>query len=318
MSRPPRNPAIAMRNGVSPSSVALPAGGWPGVLDFLAERLSAVSREDWAQRMAQGLVLDEHARPVPPDARYAPQQLGGRLHYYRHLALESVPVAQATVLYQDAHLLVAEKPHFIPVTPGGRYVQGSLLVQLKAALNLPELSPIHRIDRETAGLVLFSVRQADRGAYQALFRDRAVHKVYDAVAPLPPPDGSLPPVRCSRIVEDPAYFFRMTEVPGEPNSETRLTLLGGIHGRAGLGVYRLQPVTGRRHQLRVHMAALGLPLLGDQFYPTVKQRPGEPDDTSQPLQLLARQIAFKDPLSGAARAFESRMQLGQAQSTGGC
>jgi tRNA pseudouridine32 synthase/23S rRNA pseudouridine746 synthase len=312
MSRPPRNPALAMRQGVSPSSVALPAGNWPLVLDFLAARLSAVSREAWADRMARGLVFDEYAHPLPPHAIYDPAALGRRLHYYRHIDEETPEPLQAAVVFQDAHLLVVDKPHFLPVTPTGRYVHHSLLVQLKHALNLPELSPIHRIDRETAGLVLFSVRQAERGAYQALFRERAVHKVYEAVATQPPEGQMFPLTHRSRMEEDATHFFRMMEVAGEPNSETHMTLLRQSPADSGLAVYRLRPVTGRRHQLRVHMASLGLPLAGDQFYPHVRQRPGEPDDTGHPLQLLARHLAFEDPVTGKARAFESRMQLALA------
>ena len=152
---------------------------WPLLLDFLADRLNVVDRTAWAERLTRGEVLDDSGQPLPPDAPFQP---GTRIHYYRHLDDEPTIPFEETVLFQDAHLLVADKPHFLPVTPGGRYVQQSLLVRLKNRLGIESLSPIHRIDRETAGLVLFSLRPQDRAAYQALFRERSVHKVYEAIA----------------------------------------------------------------------------------------------------------------------------------------
>ena len=302
MARPARNPLIPTRDGVSPSCVALPVGPWATVLDFLTERLPTVSREDWAQRIAQGLVLDEHGRAVPGDHPY---RHGQRLYYYRNRPQEPDLPVQARVVFEDAHLLVADKPHFMPVTPSGPYVQQSLLVQLKRLSGCEDLSPIHRIDRETAGLVLLSKRPQDRNAYQALFRDKTIHKVYQAVAAYRP-DMPWPLVHTSRMAEDSQHFFKMREVPGEPNSETRIHLLRheGLHA-----LYQLEPVTGKRHQLRVHMNALGLHIEGDQFYPQVLRGPDETEDFKRPLQLLAQAVAFTDPLTGEHRCFESRLQL---------
>jgi len=305
MSRPPHSHKPPMLEGVSASCVALPAGPWPLLVDFLAQRLPAVSQAQWQQRMAQGRVLDEHGMPLPPDAPFQPQT---RVYYYRELSAEPVIPFEAAVLYQDEHLLVADKPHFLPVTPTGRFVQQTLLVRLKRQLGIETLSPIHRIDRETAGLVLFSVRPQDRGAYQALFRDKVVEKSYEAIAPLRP-DLPLPNVHVSRIEPD-EQFFRQREVPGAPNSETHLALL---ETRGDLARYRLSPVTGKTHQLRVHMHALGRPIVGDLFYPEVVHGPGQTEeDYSQPLQLLARSITFTDPVTGEARRFESRRQLSWA------
>jgi tRNA pseudouridine32 synthase/23S rRNA pseudouridine746 synthase len=230
---------------------------------------------------------------------------GQRLHYYRHLADEPNLPVQASIVFEDELLLVADKPHFMPVTPSGRYLQQSLLVQLKRLTGCEDLTPIHRIDRETAGLVMFSKRPQDRNAYQALFRDKTIHKVYHAVA-AHQPDLALPCVRTSRMAEDPARFFKMREVPGEANSETRIGLL---HHEAQRALYQLEPVTGKRHQLRVHMNALGIPIEGDQFYPHVLRGPDEAEDFSQPLQLLAQAIHLTDPVTGAQRVFESRLRL---------
>ncbi len=184
-------------------------------------------------------------------------------------------------------------------------MQQSLLVRLKRTLVIDTLSPLHRIDRETAGLVVFSLRPQDRDAYQALFRDRAVHKVYEAMAPHDP-SATWPQVRRTRIVEEDGAFFRMTETEGEPNSETRIDLL---EQRGAWARYRLEPVTGKRHQLRVHLNALGLPIAGDQFYPRVLRGPDEPEDFADPLRLLASEIGFVDPLTGETRHFRSGLTL---------
>ena len=288
-----------MRDGVTPSCVVLPSQGQGSMLDFLAARLPTVSAAGWAQRMAQGDVVDEFGVPVTSGRRFTP---GIRLYYYRALDDEAVIPFEEQVLYQDEHILVADKPHFLPVVPGGRYLQHTLLVRLKSRLGLPALSPVHRIDRDTAGLVLFSVQQRTRGAYQALFRNRQITKHYDAIAPWRA-DLAFPREHTSRLEESP-QFFRMQEVPGEPNSHTHMQVLevAGDWAR-----YRLSPITGKRHQLRVHMAALGLPLRNDPFYPVVNDPPE--GDYSRPLQLLARSLAFVDPVSGEGRVFESRQAL---------
>ncbi|MBD8050804.1 pseudouridine synthase [Limnohabitans radicicola] len=301
MARPPRNPNIPMRTGVSPSMVALPAGHWPTVLDFLAERLPVVTRQAWAERIASGQVLQENGQPVVEAQAYAS---GQRLYYYRSVEDEPELPEHETIVFEDEHLLVADKPHFMPVTPSGKYVQQSLLVRLKRQTGCADLSPIHRIDRETAGLVLLSKQPQDRNAYQALFRDRRVHKTYEAVAARPA-GAILPQVHRSRLEED-ALFFRMREVAGEPNSETHVRLLreAGEHA-----LYELSPVTGKRHQLRVHMLALGTPIESDQFYPKVLKGPDDAEDFRQPLQLLARSVTFTDPVTGQSRHFTSERNL---------
>ena len=309
MAHVPKNPHIAMRDGVSPSCVALPRvrqSPWPLLIDHLAERLPRISRAEWLERMQSGSVLTEDGQPLQPEAPYVG---GARVYYWRELRQEDPIPFEETVLFEDAHLVVADKPHFLPVTPGGRYVRETLLVRLKARLALPDLSPLHRIDRETAGLVLLCKRPQDRDAYQSLFRDRQVNKVYEAVAPWREGMG-FPVTRQSHILEDEQAFYRMREaLPHEglaPNSETRIDCLLRDGERA---LYRLCPVSGKRHQLRVHMHGLGLPIEGDQFYPVVRRGPDEAEDFAAPLQLLARGIAFTDPVTGQARHFESARQL---------
>ena len=296
----PRHPhVLPVRDGVSPSCVVLPVRGQGSMLDFLTERLPAVSREGWHERMEAGVVVDERGQAVLPDRAF---EGGLRLYYYRSLPAEpALPFSEA-VVYQDEHLVVADKPHFMPVTPSGQYLHNTLLVRLKRRLGLPELSPLHRIDRDTAGLVMLSVHQATRGAYQALFRDRQIIKHYEAVAPWRA-DLTFPRDHRSRLEESP-QFFRMQEVSGEPNSYTHIQVLEVTGDWAR---YLLSPVTGKRHQLRVHMAALGLPLRNDPFYPVVNDPPE--GDYSRPLQLLARSLEFVDPVTGVQRVFESRQAL---------
>ena len=303
MSRPPRSVNLPLDRGLSPSAVALPSqkGRWGLLLDFLAERFSAVPRAHWQARMAAGRVLDAQGQPLAPDQIFVP---GARIHYYRELADEPRIPFEATVLYQDEHLLVADKPHFLPVQPAGQQVHETLLARLRESLDLPELSPLHRIDRDTAGLVLFSVQQRTRGLYQALFRERAIVKSYEALAPWR--SGlEFPRSHRSRLEESPEGF-RMQEVAGPPNSLTRMELLAQPN-EGGIGHYRLWPVSGKRHQLRVHMAALGIPIANDPLYPS--RREVLDGDFSRPLQLLARALHFVDPRTGQARSFTSEHSL---------
>ena len=295
----PESLPLPMRNGVSPSCVALPHQGAGSILDFLLQRLPGVCEEEWRQRMAAGDVVDERGAPVTPERTF---ERGLRLYYYRSLPDEPLLPFNETILYQDEHLLVADKPHFMPVTPSGPYLQHTLLVRLKNRLGLADLVPLHRIDRDTAGLVLFSVQPSTRGAYHSLFRNQQITKHYEAVAPWRA-ELEFPREHRSRMQEG-AQFFRMQEAPGEPNTLTRIEVqaVQGAWAR-----YRLSPVTGKRHQLRVHMAALGLPLRNDAFYPELNDPPE--GDFSRPLQLLARSLAFTDPVTGAERYFESERQL---------
>ncbi|MFM9880584.1 MAG: pseudouridine synthase [Burkholderiaceae bacterium] len=291
---------LPIRDGVSPSCVVLPPGPWPTMAAFLVAHFPGVSAQTWAQRITAGEVVDALGQAVTQQRAYQSQT---KLYYYR---LPEQPEPQVpfeeTVLYQDAHLVVADKPHFLPVTPSGNYLQETLLVRLRRKLGLDDLTPLHRIDLDTAGLVLFSVQVGSRAAYHRLFAQRAVYKSYRAVVPWPA-GYALPGVRQSRLQES-AHFMQMQEVDGVPNSETHLRLL---HAGNGLATLALQPVTGRKHQLRVHCAALGLPILHDGIYPVLT--PQGSNDYSRPLQLLAQSVAFVDPVTGQARTFASQRRL---------
>ncbi len=288
------------------STVHLPAGPWLTVLDGLCATFVSVSREQWMDRMARGRVLDAQGRPITPTMPHP--SAGLRVHYYREVVDEtSIPFVE-NVLHVDAHLLVADKPHFLPVVPSGGFVEETLLRRLMRRLDNPDLVPLHRIDRATAGLVLFSVNRASRSAYQALFQQQRIEKRYEALAP-PLPEHGFPLNRRTRLVRGEP-FFRTQEVEGEPNSETRIEVMAQDHlAEQGdeLWRYALYPITGKKHQLRVHMAALGAPILNDPWYPALTER--DVDDYQRPLKLLAKALAFIDPLSGDLRRFESGIAL---------
>ena len=287
-------------NGLAASTVHLPSGDWLTVLDCLCDRFPAVGRRQWHSRMTRGRVLDAAGAAVAPEQPYRP---GMRIHYYREVAAEPAIPFTETLLHVDAHLVVVDKPHFLPVMPRGPYVEQTLAARVVRQLGNPELVPLHRLDRGTAGLVLFSANPASRDRYQALFRSRRIVKRYEALA-ANLPDAAFPLRRCTRLVPGEP-FFRMREAAGTPNSETQIDRLGETQN--DLWRYALTPVTGRKHQLRVHMAALGAAIANDPLYPTLTN-PCD-DDFSRPLKLLARSLEFVDPLSGKRRYFESRQTL---------
>lgn len=280
------------------STVCLPPGNWTCVLDCLCDHFKAISREQWLDRIARGRVLDADGQPVTAEHPY---RQGLRIHYFREVPNEKpIPVLES-IIHLDEHLVVADKPHFLPVTPTGEYVEETLLRRLIRRLDNPHLVPLHRIDRHTAGLVLFSANPESRSAYQQLFPTRQIDKQYQAIAPALP-EVQFPLVHKSRMASGEP-FFRMQEVPGVSNSETLAEVL---EKNGELWRYGLSPVTGKTHQLRVHMAALGAPICNDPFYPNVV---ADQDDYARPLKLLARSLRFKDPRTGEERYFESRLTL---------
>jgi tRNA pseudouridine32 synthase / 23S rRNA pseudouridine746 synthase len=281
------------------STLQLPPGPWATVLEALCARFPRIGQDRWEDRFARGLVQDAQGRPLDVAAPY---RVGQEVRYFREVEQEAPIPFRETLLHVDADLVVVDKPHFLPVTPAGGFVQETVLARLARTLGNPHLVPLHRIDRHTAGLVLFSANPASRSVYQALFRERRIEKYYQAWAPALP-TLAFPQVRRSRIVAAEP-FFRMAEAAGEANSETHIEVLQRTptHWR-----YALRPITGRKHQLRVHLAALGAPILHDPFYPELPEP--APDDYARPMQLLAQGLCFIDPVNGRAREFVSERTL---------
>ena len=289
-------------DGVAASRLQLPTGDWKTLLDGLCARFPAISRECWLDRFQRRRVLAADGTALAPDLPY---RVGMEIGYYREVDAEpSIPFDEI-LLHVDDDLVVVDKPHFLPVVPAGRFVRETLLARLVRRLDNPALVPLHRIDRATAGLVMFSARPRTRAAYQALFRERRITKVYETLAPALPA-LEFPHVRRSRLARGEP-FFRMCEVPGAANSETRIDV---ISRGADHWLYRLCPVTGRKHQLRVHMDAMGAPIVDDPLYPRLLDDAS--DDMSRPLRLLARSLTFLDPLDGRQRSFESGLELAPA------
>jgi tRNA pseudouridine32 synthase / 23S rRNA pseudouridine746 synthase len=274
----------------------------PGTIaHFLAQQFPAISAHEWSHRMAAGLVVDEHGVAVTSTRAF---EAGLRIYYYRALETEPRIPFDEVILFQDEQLVVVDKPHFLPVIPSGRYLQETLLVRLKRKLGIDTLVPIHRIDRGTAGVIVFSVQESTRGKYQQLFASRDVRKTYEAIAPI---NHALhfPLTHASCLAPD-EHFMRMKEIAGEANSQTHFEMIREI--TPTLALYLLRPITGRKHQLRVHCAALEIPIVNDSMYPTFLPEPARdaPEDFSKPLQLLARTIEFTDPVTSA---FSSARQL---------
>jgi tRNA pseudouridine32 synthase / 23S rRNA pseudouridine746 synthase len=307
---------LPIKDGVGPSVIVLPgvpaatgANKWPTLLDFLVERFPNVSREDIILRIQRGEVTDAKGAPILANSPYQPHQ---KLYYYRATVNETPVPDQETIVFEDEWIVVADKPHFLAVTPGGRHLHETLLVRLKRKLGLDTLAPMHRIDRETAGLVVLTKKPETRGRYQALFQTKRVQKTYLAVAPIN--DAIALPMTYRSHIVAADHFMRMREAtPDEsrevaPNAEVHIRRIATDSTNA---LYQLIPMTGKKHQLRVQMAALGMPILYDQMYPdhlpnTVNE------DFSRPLQLLAQSIAFTDPMTGGEREFSSARRLAHA------
>ncbi|MET7546465.1 pseudouridine synthase [Streptomyces sp. NPDC005078] len=300
--KPPPAP-LPQRDGIDPVRVRLPEDPgeeWATVRDHLLARFAGAIGADRVDAMfADGRFVSVQG-PVAPDEPYT---AGRFLWFHRDFAPEEPVPFPVGVVYRDARLVIADKPHFLATTPRGRHITETAVARLRRELGLPSLQPAHRLDRLTAGLVLLVVRPEDRGAYQTLFRDKLVRKEYEAVAPYDPSIAFPRTVR-SRIVKERGVIAAREE-PGEANSESRIELL---EHREGLGRYRLLPTTGRTHQLRVHMNGLGLPLVHDPIYPVIEPE-GAADDWTRPLQLLARVLEFTDPVTGVPRRFESGLRL---------
>jgi tRNA pseudouridine32 synthase/23S rRNA pseudouridine746 synthase len=273
---------------------------YPSILEFLCERFPAIAPGIWEQRLLSGNILDDHDQPYTPESEYIPQQ---RIFYFREVTTEpSIPFTEK-ILHHDDEILVACKPHFLPVTPGGRYVDECLLNRLRKSTGIADLAPLHRIDRETAGLVLFSVNKRSRGHYASLFMNGQVEKSYLALSAYQPPGETDSWQVENRMVKGEPWF-RMKTVPGAVNARSLISL---VESRDVGARFTLQPLTGKTHQLRVHMSGLGFGILNDRYYPELQ--PEREDDFTAPLQLIAHMLRFKDPLSSRYRDFVSERTL---------
>lgn len=285
-----------------PSTVTMPKTEkpYPSILCFLSSRFSSVTQESWEKRIAEGKVLDEESNPITLASNYAPCK---RIFYFREVDAEPLIPFTEKILFQDDQLLVACKPHFLPVTPGGRYVDECLLNRLRKSTGIEALAPLHRIDRETAGIVLFSVNQETRGRYGELFMNGRIEKTYQSISAYLPPPGKTAWIVENRI-ERGEPWFRMKAAPGKTNAHSTINLAEVREGRAR---FLLQPLTGKTHQLRIHMSGLGFGILNDRYYPELQ--PESADNFDTPLQLVAKSVRFRDPLSGEQREFTSEREL---------
>ncbi|MEV7574843.1 RluA family pseudouridine synthase [Pseudarthrobacter sp. NPDC089323] len=313
---------LPVRDGVNATRLRLPEEGpWETAMDYMMHRWGHIDPQGIEDRFDAGEIVGEGGVPLH---RGTPLQDHTFIWYYRTLPPETRIPVDIGILYQDEHLLVVDKPHFLPTTPGGTYIQESALVRLRNQLGLPDLIPMHRLDRMTAGVLLFSTNPQTRGRYQVLFEKRQVQKEYECVSAAEPapehPAVDFPVVVRNRMTKSRSYLLAEV-IEGEPNAETRIERLetfdggpaAGAPGTTGggrLARYRLEPHTGKTHQLRVHMASLGLGIVNDAFYPDLLDK--APDDYARPLQLLARSIQFVDPVSGKPVEYRSGLELSEA------
>lgn len=269
------------------------------ILSYLEARFPSIPVSVWEARLEGGLVTDDKGGALSRDAQVSPMMV---LHYYREVEDEEPIPFYEEVVFENDHLIVACKPHFLPVIPSGKFVNETLLTRLRKRFDTPDLIPVNRIDRETAGLVLFSRQKKTRGLYQGLFMDRKVSKAYEAVSEhLPAGQG---PFHVENRLVKGEPWFRMKEEQGTPNAVSTIDIIAP-HGSGAL--YRVRPVTGKKHQIRLHMSSIGAPIQNDPLYPTLLDE--APPDYENPLKLLAKELSFIDPISGKAVHFVSPRSL---------
>ena len=330
---------LPVRNGVNATRLHLPrTGPWDTVAQYLLERFGHVDPEGILRRFDDGEIVGIGGVKLD---RQTPMGEHEFIWYYRSLPVETPIPFEAKILHQDEHLLVVDKPHFLPTTPGGKFIQESALVRLRNQTGIDDLVPMHRLDRATAGVILFAVNPETRGAYQMLFERREIAKRYKAVVALAPGDGletgvvlqangehsqqrTSEELRALLAGMPMTYENRMSKVKGqlrsivedgEPNAQTLINVQAigrstGFHAGTEVALMDLEPHSGKTHQLRIHLASLGLGIVNDAFYPRLWDL--APDAYDRPLQLLAHTISFTDPLTGAARCCSSAQSLREA------
>jgi tRNA pseudouridine32 synthase/23S rRNA pseudouridine746 synthase len=266
------------------------------VLEYLIIKFPFIDAQIWRQRINDGKVHWHDGSLITEQSPFKPQQ---RVYYYREVESEARIPFDETILFQDEHILVAYKPHFLAVVPGGKYVNECLQSRLRVSTGIETLQAVHRLDRVTAGLVMLSVNPATRHHYHQLFQNRQIHKTYQAIANISEGENLIGQkwVVKNRIVQsEPRFCMRMSE--GEANSHS---LIHCVEQTSQQALFELNPVTGKTHQLRLHMQSLGLPILNDKYYPELQ--PLSDDDYSAPLQLLAKKLEFIDPVTQKPRKF---------------
>jgi len=289
-------------NGVGPSKVFLPEGPYLLVLDFLEKKFPRGTRAGWENRMLAGRVFDDLGQPLTPDTPYLPKRM---VYYYREAQENFVIPFQESIIYEDEFLLVADKPHFLPVTPVGPYIQETLLVRLRNLTGIDHLSAVHRLDLETAGLVIFTKQAQTRDLYASLFRKQMIQKTYLAVANFT--DRFIWPHTYESRIDKSSRFMQMQEFQAVPNAVTTIKMLEHDNQHA---LYQLSPQTGKKHQLRLHMSSLGLPIRHDQIYPQMMSYTAPADRRyDHPLQLLAKELRFTDPITAKHHHFVSHRRL---------
>jgi len=295
---------VPQRHGLNASRLRVGPGVWSTARQYLQQRFAHVN--DWDSRISGGLVLDATQRPITLET---PCRSGDLFWYWRAVEEEVRNPAEVDILYRDERIVVVDKPHGLPVVPGGRHLCETILVRLQRDLGMPTLAPAHRLDLETAGVLLLTTEPAWRGRYQTLFQVQQVEKIYEAVVHLAS-GGVRSGWLAHRIEQRPGTdFMQMQVIPGPANARTEIEpirLLGDA-----LAHYRLKPRTGRKHQLRVQLSHCGMPIVGDRIYPDLKPYSREPGVSPEhpPLQLLARSMAFIDPVTRETRCFTSRQAL---------
>ncbi|ENW03487.1 pseudouridine synthase [Acinetobacter beijerinckii] len=288
-------------NGVSASKVFLPNDvSAVTIFDYLCQHFPHIQVNEWQQRFTDELIYSAQGEKLKLNSVYTPNT---HIYYYRFLAHEIHVPFKHQILFENDDLLVVDKPHFLTMSPTGQYVQETLLVRLKKQTGYDDLTPIHRLDRETAGVVLFCKKVSSRNAYQQLFAERKVQKTYHAIAEYRSEIHF--PLTLELHLEKGHPFYTM-QINPEKKSNTE-TIISIIEHNENYAKYQLQPKTGKQHQLRVHLNFLGIPILNDAFYPKVKHKAD--DDFSQPLQLLAKQIQFIDPFTNQEMNFSSLQEI---------
>jgi len=282
-----------------PSFITLPRldQPLPLLLDFFGQRFPRVGRDIWLERLRSGKISDEQGRVID---EFTPYRINARLRYFREVKVEPRIPFQESIVYESEHILLADKPHFLPVTPSGNAVNECLMHRLVKRTGNHQLVPVHRLDRETAGLVLFSKVPETRKHYHAMFQQGKINKQYEAVATVPRHIELSEWLIESRI-EASGKWTLHHNVPGEVNARSHIKLL---ERRGELARFSLSPLTGKTHQLRLHMGLIGSYILHDTFYPQLLPQ-GDVINYSQPLQLLAKSLSFTDPVSAVKYHFES-------------